>query len=187
MTTTHPQPHFISVEDYLQGELHGDVRHEYVGGEIYAMGGASDRHNLIALNLATALRPHVRGTPCQLFMVDMKAHLKVAGEDTFYYPDLMLACDPEDRATYYRTKPCLIVEVLSKTTERIDRHEKLLAYTRIESLQEYLLLSQDHMEAEIHRRQDDWHTHRFTTGNVAFTCLDLEIPLTTIYEDVPLA
>ena len=182
------QPNYqhLSVEDYLSGEEGGELRHEYIGGEVYAMVGTSDRHNLIALNLATLLRPHVRGTSCRLFMSDMKVRLRVASDDAFYYPDLMLACDPDDRATYYRTHPCLIVEVLSDTTERIDRREKLLAYTSIDSLQEYVLLSQNRIEAELHRRADGWRTQVICSGEVRFQCLDLTVPLTAIYEDVPM-
>ncbi len=182
-----PKPRQLSVEDYIQGEEGSEVRHEYIGGEVYAMVGTSDRHNLIAVNLATALRPHVRGTPCRLFMSDMKVRLRVASDDAFYYPDLMLACDPDDRATYYRTRPCLIVEVLSDSTERIDRREKLLAYTSIDSLQEYLLVSQNRVEAELHRRVDGWRGQTVTTGDVRIQCLDLAVPLATIYEDVPLS
>ena len=181
-----PKHQHLSVEDYLTGEEGGEQRHEYIGGEVYAMVGTSDRHNLIALNLATVLRPHVRGTPCRLFMSDMKVRLRVASDDAFYYPDLMLACDPDDRATYYRTHPCLIVEVLSDTTERIDRREKLLAYTSIDSLQEYVLLSQNRIEAELHRRADGWRAQVISSGDVRFQCLGLTVPLTTIYEDVPM-
>jgi Uma2 family endonuclease len=183
---TRPPRERVSVEDYLQGELISEVRHEYLGGEIYAMVGASDRHNLITGNLFAALRPLVRGTPCQVFVSDMKVRLNVAGEDVFYYPDLVLSCDPQDRATYYRNRPCLIVEVLSEATARLDRREKLLAYTSIESLQEYLLLSQDRREAELHRRRDGWRVTRFTEGAVPLACLDTEIALATLYEDVGL-
>ena len=176
----------LSEKEYLEGERASEIRHEYVGGETYAMGGASDRHGLIALNLATALRPHLRGTDCQLFIADMKLRVQVAGEVAFYYPDLLLSCDPEDRETYFRSRPCLIVEILSEATARIDRREKLYAYTQIPSLREYLLLSQDRVEAELHRREgDSWKTLRFTGGAVRLACLDLEIPLATVYEDVP--
>lgn len=94
--STRTNSNHLSVDDYLEGERQSEVRHEYIGGEVYGMVGASDRHNLIAGNLFAVLRPLVRGTPCQLFMADMKVHLSVAGEDAFYYPDLMLACDPTD-------------------------------------------------------------------------------------------
>ncbi|WP_373053979.1 Uma2 family endonuclease [Thioalkalivibrio sp.] len=177
----------VSEQEYLEGERTTEVRHEFVGGETYAMVGASDRHGLMALNLATALHPHVRGTDCQLFMADMKLRVEVAGEVAFYYPDLLLSCDPQDRETYFRQRPCLIVEVLSEATARIDRREKLYAYTQIPSLQEYLLLAQDRIEAELHRREGEtWTTLRFTEGAVPCTCLNLDIPLATIYEDVPL-
>ncbi len=176
----------LSEEAYLEAERAGEIRHEYLGGTVYAMVGASDRHNLIAGNLFAALRPHVRGTTCQLFMSDMKVRLEVAGEVLYYYPDLLLACDPDDRAPYYRTRPCLIVEVLSETTERIDTREKLFAYTGIDSLQAYLLLAQDAREAQLHRRRaGGWHAQRITGGAVPIDCLDVEIPLATIYEDVP--
>lgn len=95
----------ISVDDYLQGELNSDIRHEYVAGNVYGMVGASDRHNLITGNLFAALHAHARGASCQLFMAGMKVRLQVAGEDSYYYPDLMLSCDVQDRATYYREKP----------------------------------------------------------------------------------
>lgn len=181
-----PKPEKLSVDDYLRGEQHSDVRHDYIGGAVYAMVGSSDRHNLIAGNLFAALRPHVRGTCCQLFMSDMKVRLRFMNEDAFYYPDLLLACDPSDRAPLYRAHPCLIVEVMSESTERIDRREKFLAYTGIDSLQEYLLLAQDSVEATLHRRADDWRAQRVTEGEVTLACLNVAVPLATIYEDVPL-
>jgi Uma2 family endonuclease len=98
----------------------------------------------------------------------------------------MLSCDPDDRAKFYRARPCLIVEVLSDATERIDRREKLLAYTGIDSLQEYLLLAQDRAEATLHRRVDGWRGQTITSGDVRFQCLEFALPLTAIYADVPL-
>jgi len=101
----HSQATFLSIEDYLAGEEQSDGRYEYIGGRIYAMTGASARHNLIATNLVTVLRPQLRGTSCRLFVADMKLRLTFAGQDIFYYPDLMVCCDPDDRAVYYRTRP----------------------------------------------------------------------------------
>jgi Uma2 family endonuclease len=120
---TRVNPKQISIDEYLQGEERGEVRHEYIGGEVYAMVGTSDRHNMIAGNLFAALHPRLRGGPCRLFTSDMKVRLRVASDEAFYYPDLMVARDPADAATYFRTRPRLIVEVLSETTERIDRRE----------------------------------------------------------------
>lgn len=121
----------LSVDDYLAAEDGADLRHEYIDGERYAMTGASDRHGLITLNLAAFLRPRLRGTACQLFANDMKVRLRIADQEIFYYPDLLLSCDPDDRETYYRRNPCLLVEVLSDTTARIDRREKFFAYQTI--------------------------------------------------------
>lgn len=184
--TEHAMRQPLTVDDYLAGEEASEIRHEYIAGEVYAMVGASDRHNLVAGNLFAALRPHVRGGPCQLFMADMKVRVAAAAQDAFYYPDLMLACDPADRHTYYRERPCLLVEVLSEATQRIDRREKLLAYTALPSLEEYLILSQDRPLAELHRRADDWRVRRFAEGTVPIACLGVDVALATVYEDVPL-
>ena len=176
----------ISVQEYLAGELESDVRHEYIDGAVYAMVGASDRHGLIALNIATALRPHVRGTPCQLFMADMKVRIQLQDKTIFYYPDLILSCDKNDRHTYFRISPCLIVEVLSASTRRVDQQEKLATYITIPSLREYVLIDQDRELVRVHRKSDNWVGQTITAGPVLFACLDVELPLDLIYEDVPL-
>ena len=174
----------LNVDEYLAGELLSEVRHEYVAGQVYAMVGASDRHGLIAGNLFAALRPAARRNSCQLFISDMKIHLDIGGQDVFYYPDLLLSCDPDDRATYYRERPCLIVEVLSESTERIDRREKMLAYATIPSLQEYVLVAQDVRQVEIYRRSNSWAPEVYTEGAVPLRCLDAEISIEAVYEDV---
>ena len=141
MTTLTQTQTAANIEDYLEGEQHTDIKHEYLGGQILAMGGASDRHGLIGLSLAALLHPHARSKACQLFMGDMKVRVDHDGDSYFYYPDLLLSCNPADKEhAYYRRHPCLLVEVLSPTTERIDTREKLLAYRLLPSLREYLLL-----------------------------------------------
>ncbi len=175
----------LSVTDYLAAEHGADVRHEYIDGELYAMTGASRRHGLITLNLATFLRPRLRGSPCQLFANDMKVRLRIADQDIFYYPDLLLSCDPNDRETYYRSCPCLLVEVLSESTARIDRREKRLAYQMIPSLREYLLIEQDSRAVEVHRRSQAWGAEYVTDGRVRLDSLGVDVPLDAIYEDVP--
>jgi len=181
------QDDLITVEEYLAGERQAEVRHEFIGGQTYAMVGGTDRHNRIALNLATALHPHARKTGCGLFMADMKVRLAVAGEDAFYYPDLMVACDPSDDQPYYRTAPCLLLEVLSSSTQRIDRREKLFAYTTIPSLQEYLVVAQNEPRIDIHRREaNGWVTHTVRDqGDVEIRCLGTSVDLETIYADLP--
>lgn len=176
----------LSIEDYLAGEKDGETRYEFIDGEVYAMTGASARHALIVNAIAFSLTPLARKRHCQLFTNDMKVHIHQSGEDAFYYPDLLLVCDPEDRADYYRDRPCLIIEVLSETTGRIDRREKLFAYTAgLSSLQEYLLVAQDRREVDIYRRSaTDWVHETITEGTVHLNCLDMDLALDSIYEDV---
>ncbi len=148
---------FISVEDYLFEEQDGQVRHEYVDGELYAMVGASDLHGLIAGNLFTVINT---GLPdrCQAFISDMKVRIRVDEKEIFYYPDILVTCDAKDRETYYREHPCLVIEVLSHSTERTDRFEKLMFYRHLDSLEEYVLVSRDYRQVEIYRRTDQWET-----------------------------
>jgi Uma2 family endonuclease len=184
MSNINAQHAVIGVEEYLAGELAGEVRHEYVGGRVYAMVGASDRHGLIAGNIHAALHPHARARGCQLFIADMKVRLQIGADHLFYYPDLLLSCDPQDRETYYRTRPCLIVEVLSETTERIDRREKFLAYRALDSLREYVLVSQDQRQVEVFRRDDGWRGELLSEGVLRLDCLETALAAETIYEGV---
>ena len=178
------QPHWLSVADYLAFEECSEVKHEYINGEIYAMAGASARHNRITLNLASRLIGHLRGSPCEVFVADVKLHLKELGVEIFYYPDLMVCCDPNDRDPYYRTRPCLIVEVLSPSTERIDRREKLFAYQTIPSLREYLLIDPDKRCIEIYRFGNPVRHEIHTEGSFRLDCLDAELTVDEIYLDV---
>ncbi len=177
----------FSVEQYLVLEQNDEIRHEYVSGQIYAMGGASDRHGLIVNALAFALTPAARQRRCQLFTSDMKVRIEQEDETFFYYPDLLLSCEATDRHTYYRQSPCLLIEVLSNSTARIDRHEKLLAYTQLASLQAYLLVAQDKRQVEVYRRvESQWLPELYTEGSFWLPCLDLKLSLSEIYEDTEL-
>ena len=95
----------VSVEDYLAGELKSEIRHEYIGGLVYAMAGTSSEHNIICQNLLIALRSHLRGRPCQVFVESVKLRIRTGNEDTFYYPDLIITCDPRDTERYFKTFP----------------------------------------------------------------------------------
>jgi len=177
----------LTADDYLSGELTSDIRHEYVDGEVYAMAGAGEAHNLIALNVASFLRSHARGGPCRVFISDMKLH--VATWKAFYYPDVMVVCDPDDAQTYYKQSPSLVVEVLSPSTESIDRREKMLAYRTLPSLREYLLIAQDKRQLELYRRADDgdWIlAERAETGAVQLDSVNASLALDEVYEDVNL-
>ena len=185
---THPFER-ISVDDYLLGEQQTDIKHEYLDGQVVAMGGASRAHGLLVMSLSALLLPAARQKHCQLFAADMKLRLDHDGASYFYYPDLVLSCDPADRDPLFVRTPCLLVEVLSPSTERIDTREKLLAYRLLPSLREYLLLRQDTLHAELYQRRDDcgWTHQRLKQPDDAFSllCLQVSVSLRDIYADIP--
>ncbi len=181
---------FISVDEYLQGEQQSDIRHEYLAGQVYAMAGAGETHNIISLNITSTLRASTRGTGCRVFISDMK--LRIDQNNVFYYPDVMLACDPDDSAPFYKQSPCLIVEVSLPATEATDRREKLIAYLALPSLRYYLLVSQEQRQVEYYSRnaQNQW-CYALFAGNeslVDVVCADVNahLALDDIYEDVSL-
>ena len=179
----------VSIEDYLVGERDAEVRHEYVDGELFAMVGASRSHNLLATNLSRALGNALAATPCRVTVSDMKVRPPAATR--FYYPDVMVSCsDIEDEPDeYFETSPALVVEIMSDSTEAIDRREKRLAYATIESLEEYVLVAQDSVSVELYRRDGDGGS-RTTLGPGDTLSLVLgggaDIALDALYEGVPL-
>ena len=176
----------VSVEDYLSDELQSETRHEYLGGTVYAMAGASEEHNIVAGNLFASLHAHLRGKPCRVFMVDMKVRLLVRRDDVFYYPDLMVACEPRDADRYFKRYPKVLIEVLSPDTERTDRGEKFLIYAGIETLEEHVLVAQDRREVTIFRRSGHWQPEVLSKPGEALELASLEfkLPLHLIYEGV---
>ena len=128
-----PRPHArMTVAEFLESEKDGTVRHEFLDGELYPMSRESKRHNLVSINLMAQLRKRLRGGPCQVFIVDVKVFIDAL--NFFYYPDIVVACDPEDDDDYFVKRPVLVVEVESPSTVAIDRREKLMAYRKVESL-----------------------------------------------------
>ena len=180
-------PLFLSVDDYLRHDADSAVRHEYIGGRIHAMSGTNIRHNVIAGNMLAAFRAHLRGSPCQAYMSDLKVRLAVNREDIFYYPDVMVACGDVRPEAHYLRDPTLIIEVLSPSTESIDRREKLLNYPLIPTLQEYVLVAQETREITLHRREEHWRPVALTApaAAVEFRSIKLTAPLAQVYEGVP--
>jgi Uma2 family endonuclease len=177
----------LSIEEYLKFEQDGEIRHEYVAGQIYVMAGASEAHNLIAGNIFALLRPHLRGSSCRAFVSDMKVKIKLQQGDIFYYPDLLVTCDRDDREKYFKTNPNLIVEVLSDSTETTDKREKRINYQSLDSLQEYVLVAQDEMGVEIYRQESNGNWAVETLGENDLLQLDsvgLTLTMADIYEDV---
>ena len=180
---------FISVEDYLEGEKTSPIRHEYLGGQLFAMSGSSEAHNLISINIASLLKFRLRGSGCKTFMADMKVNIPIIrnGAQLFYYPDVMVACDPQDTAKYYKTSPCLIVEVLSPSTQSLDRREKWLNYQSIPTLQEYVLISQTEMKAEVYRRNasGNWSLEILeASDSLDLNSVGLTLTMAEIYDEV---
>jgi len=114
----------ISVDDYLAFEQTSKIRHELVGGYLYAMTGAGDQHEEIAANLLTILHGHLKGSGCRVY----GSNLKIRAGDDFLYPDLFVRCATERGAPFFKTDPTLLIEVLSPSTQEYDRSDKRLAY-----------------------------------------------------------
>jgi Uma2 family endonuclease len=148
-----PQRRSLTEREYLEREALAAERHEYVDGVVYAMAGAGERHNRIALNIAVQLRSAARGTPCGVYVSDMK--LRVAHASAYYYPDVILSCEPASPETVFKEAPCFIAEVLSPSTAAIDTREKLHAYRGIETLRYYAVVDSDRESISYHLRGDD--------------------------------
>ncbi|MEO5959017.1 MAG: Uma2 family endonuclease, partial [Opitutaceae bacterium] len=176
----------MSVAEYLAFEATSPVKHEFVGGEIHAMSGASRAHNNISLNIAAALRAGLRGGPCRVFINDFKVRLEVAREEIFYYPDVVVSCHPEENRSHFTSTPTLVVEVLSPSTEAIDRREKHQNYRHVATLEEYVLVAQERREVTIFRRATGWQGEVFTApaAVVEFRSVKQAMTLAAIYEDV---
>lgn len=177
---------FVSVADYLTAEETSDVRHEYLGGLVYAMAGETTTHNQIVGNLYLALRGHLKGKPCRVFVSDIRVNFDVRNDEYFYYPDIVVTCDKRDNHPRLIRYPKTIIEVLSESTERIDRREKFFAYTSVPSLEEYVLVAQSSKEVTVFRRSNRWKAERFSGANskIAIVSLKFSLPLEAAYEGV---
>jgi Uma2 family endonuclease len=175
----------LSVAEYLEAEKDSLVRHEFIDGQIYAMAGASDRHNRIAGNFYNRLDDHLGDGPCEPFISDMKVWVS---ETVYYYPDVVVACDGPGADEYYRKQPRLIIEVSSPGTERIDRSEKLLAYKQVKSLKEYVIVSQDRVRIEVFRRGrgDRWSWKLLTelSDELRLESVHLKLTVAEVYRRV---
>ncbi|MEH2454989.1 Uma2 family endonuclease [Nostoc sp.] len=182
-----PQQNYVTVEEYLQVEEQSNIKHEYIDGYIYAMAGALDAHVTIAGNLFALLRNHVRGSGRRVYIADMKA--RIESLNRFYYPDVMVTCDQRDQETPgYKRFPCLIVEVLSNSTEAFDRGDKFADYQTLESLQEYVLINTKRQGVECFRRNEQglWVLQSYTSDHQSFrlNSVDFEETMAALSENV---
>lgn len=179
--------YYLTPEEYLKLEEQSTVKHEYIDGEAYAMAGTTDIHNTIAGNLYSLIRNHLRGTDCRVYFADMKA--KIEKRNCFYYPDLLVTCEPQDRETStYKRFPKLIIEILSDSTEAFDRGGKFNDYQTLDSLQEYVLVDSKQQRIEIYKRdtEDRWFYKSDTpiNQNIFLQSIGLNLLFSDLYEDV---
>lgn len=180
----------ISIDDYLAGELVSPVKHEYVGGTVYAMVGARNVHNLIATNAVVALGSRLRGKKCRPFNSDTKIRLRLPTHTRFYYPDASVVCRSNAPEETFQDEPRVVVEVLSRSTRRLDLGEKKDAYLTINSLGAYLLVEQDQPRVVVYRRAEQGFVAEAYDGLDAVVPLpeiEAELPLGELYEAVEFA
>jgi Uma2 family endonuclease len=173
-----------SFEEYLQLEAASQVRHEFVDGYTFAMAGGTDSHNRITNRFNRLVFDAAEEAGCELFIADM---LVRTPNNKGYYPDLFLTCEETSDGSRFKRFPCWVVEVLSETTEAVDRGEKLQNYTAIPSLKSYILVSQEKKLIEVFERlpDDSW---RYTSigegGTLRLPCLELVLEVNQIYQGV---
>ncbi|MEE3716838.1 Uma2 family endonuclease [Tumidithrix elongata RA019] len=181
-----PQSNYMTLEEYLEMEEKSDIKHEYIDGYVYAMAGANDPHVTITGNIFALIRSHLRGTGCRVYITDMKAH--VDSLKRFYYPDVMVTCDPRDAETLDRKHfPKLIIEVLSSSTEAFDRGDKFADYQQLESLEEYVLVSTKRQRLECFRKEEGrWFLQTYSSDRSDFqlSSINFEGKFVDLYEDV---
>ncbi|MBW7901621.1 MAG: Uma2 family endonuclease [Rhodocyclaceae bacterium] len=170
---------------YLAWEAEQPERNEYMAGEVFAMVGVRQSHNVATLNLASFLRTELKGSPCRVFIESVKTRIEAA--DCFFYPDVLVTCDPRDRATPdYVSHPLLVVEVLSESTAGFDRGDKFAAYRKLESLQEYALVDVAAKRIDVFRRdpQNHWVLYDYGPGeSIELSSLSLNVPVDLVLED----
>ncbi|MEQ1637829.1 MAG: Uma2 family endonuclease [Methylococcales bacterium] len=181
-----PKPR-LSAEDYLAIEAANTYKSEYLEGDIWAMAGASEAHVTIALNLAVLLREQLKGSPCRVYLTDMK--VKVETANAFFYPDVFVSCEPrEQHNSLYKQQPVFIAEVLSPSTEAFDRGKKFAYYRQLDSLQHYWLIDSQSMAVDCFTRgsDGDWILHTANEPEQVLTLDKLpgQYAVQAIYDDV---
>ena len=191
MSYAQPQ-HRFDADAYLAWEAIQSERHEYFQGEVFAMAGGTENHNTVALNAAVALRRHLKGTPCQVFISDVR--VQVAAVDAYFYPDVVVRCEPRTVANGQAVSmdaPILVVEVLSDSTATWDRGGKFAAYRQLPSLQEYVLIDPQAQTVELYRRNAAQRFELYAwdaqnPGPCEFASVGLQWPLAEVFEGVVL-
>ena len=182
---------FITPEEYLERERQAEYKSEYYNGEIFAMSGGTRNHSLLTSNAIAALHTALQGTDCLAFTSDLRVHIPASG--LFTYPDVSVVCGPDellDEQHDTLLNPVLIVEVLSRSTERYDRGRKFAFYRSIPSLREYVLVSQRQKLVEVFRKNEEglWVLHEYDAerGAVVLEAVGCTLDLDALYANVTL-
>jgi len=180
---------YISPAEYLRLERQAEYKSEYLNGEIFAMSGASRKHNLLTVNISASLNQQLRGKPCEVYASEMRVKVRATG--LYTYPDVVVVCgEPQLEDEYLDTllNPTVLVEVLSRSTERYDRIAKTSYYRTLDSLKEHLLVSQDEVRVEQYAKQADgtWLLieHRSLDSNVELQSIGCSLALRDVYDKV---
>lgn len=178
---------YISVEEYLAGELTSNVKHEYVAGFVYAMAGARNEHNVIAGNFFASMHAQLEGNECLPFNSDTKVRILQATHSRFYYPDGMVVCSENPRDDSFQDNPVVVAEVLSKSTFRTDEGEKREGYMTISSLKVLLLIESEEPVVVAYRRGDNGFSRELFSGldtTIPLPEIDCELSLDKLYERI---
>ncbi|MEM6430656.1 MAG: Uma2 family endonuclease [Deinococcota bacterium] len=174
----------LTVEDYLAFEAASETRHEYVSGTLHAMAGDTRQQNRIAGNISVHFWNLAQEKPCFVYQEGMKLR---ASETVFYYPDVMVTCNKPEPDPYFDTEPCILVEVLSRSTKDIDLREKLVAYQSLPSVQLYLIVDSERLAIKEYYRDADgvWQYQELTgSGDINLPCLGGTLSLQQIYRNI---
>ena len=181
---------YLSPEEYIALERKATLKSEYLSGEIVAMSGASDTHNLITMNTSNALYNQLADRGCRIYASDMR--VGISTEVSYFYSDIAVTCDKprfEDDVFDTLINPQVIIEVFSDSTAGYDRGEKFIRYRQLESLQEYILISQDQVQVDHYLRQGkQWILSEFSALEdvLPLTSIEAELSLNQIYRFVDL-
>jgi Uma2 family endonuclease len=181
-----PQFQYMTPEEFLEWEKTQELRYEYIDGEVFAMTGGTKPHNRIAINFTTALDGFLGEKGCDIYINDVKVQLSPSGP--YHYPDVVVTCDERDKESIDLVQfPCLIVEVLSPSTEAFDRGKKFTRYRQLTSLKEYVLIESDEIGVECFRRNAEglWVLHTYGNGDtLSLESIEFSIAVDKLYRQV---
>ena len=183
-------PSFMTLEEFLEFEIKSPLRHEFINGVIFAMSTPSLNHQRLVRNMMGAIDSHLkRGGPCEVFQSGLKLVFRRDVNEISYCPDVTVDCRPDTRDERYVYDPKLIVEVLSPSTQIIDRREKLQNYRLIDSVEEYVIVAQDERRVVVYPRAERWKPRVYggIETAVELRSIDLTVPMTELYADVALS